>query len=355
MNAFADHPPIANIQNSVKQGGTFCAGRLEDVPVRHFCATRIKGAKALQNLATWQSSTFHHSGGLNILRVLLAAVAALIGVMILTPGALAREAPPEAIVAPGSANSVYHGDWLIVGVGGVYGPDYDGAKEYGFNVVPVVMGNVRGIGISARSAGLALNVIPSVGHNFSFKLGPSVGLNSTRATKAKDPVVERLGTLKRAVEVGVATGIDFNEVFNSVDMLSFNLDARWDVNGASNGMIVDPSVAYFTPVNKGMAVAVSFGALHGDGNFMDYYFSVTPAGSAASGLPVFRATSGWMRANVTIAMGIDLDGNLYNGGFLVGLIGNYSRLLGDAAASPITRDRGSANEWQAGLGIGYAF
>jgi outer membrane scaffolding protein for murein synthesis (MipA/OmpV family) len=36
-------------------------------------------------------------------------------------------------------------------------------------------------------------------------------------------------------------------------------------------------------------------------------------------------------------------------------VGGYTRLLGDAADSPMTSIRGSADQWLAGAGVGYTF
>jgi outer membrane scaffolding protein for murein synthesis (MipA/OmpV family) len=36
-------------------------------------------------------------------------------------------------------------------------------------------------------------------------------------------------------------------------------------------------------------------------------------------------------------------------------VSGYSRLLGDAADTPYTAERGSANQFIAGLGVGYTF
>jgi outer membrane scaffolding protein for murein synthesis (MipA/OmpV family) len=279
------------------------------------------------------------------------------GLAALTLAALAVPAAAQDVAAPTIAAepSVFDGDWLTVGAGALYGPSYEGSDDYVVDPVPVVQGRLLGIGISSRPSGVALDLINDGGNAVSFSLGPSARLRSNRHSHIKDPVVASLGKLRRAIEVGASAGVSFNKVLNPYDSLSFSADVRWDVNDAHNGMVIDPAVSYFTPLSKGIAVIVGVDAEWADDKFMDYYFSVSPAGSAVSGLPAFRARSGWRRVGANLLGAFDLDGNLANGGLSVVAFGNYSRLLGDAADSPITSIRGSADQWTAGLGLGFTF
>ena len=48
-------------------------------------------------------------------------------------------------------------------------------------------------------------------------------------------------------------------------------------------------------------------------------------------------------------------GNAINGGFNIYGIGGYSRLVGGAADTPFTAERGSASQFIGGLGLGYTF
>jgi len=254
-----------------------------------------------------------------------------------------------------TAESIYSGDYLLIGGGALYGPSYEGSDDYVIDPVPVIQGRVFGIGINARPSGLAFDLINDPGGKISFSAGPSVRLRSNRAVHIKDPVVESLGKLRRAIEVGGSVGVSFNKVLNPYDSLSIGVDARWDVNGAHGGMAIDPAVTYLTPVSRGIALMVGADAQWGDDKFMDYYYSVSPAGSVASGLPTYQAAGGWRRVGGTAIVGFDLDGDLTNGGLMIGIFGSYGRLLGDAAESPIVSIRGSRDQWVGGAGLGFAF
>lgn len=264
------------------------------------------------------------------------------------PAAFAQEVPE-------GSGGVFEGDWLIVGGGAIYGPSYDGSDDYVIDPVPAIQGKVLGVGINAKPSGLSLDLINDGGGKVSFALGPSARLRSNRAVHIKDPVVERLGTLKRAIEVGGNAGISFNRLLSGYDTLTFSVDARTDINGSHGGVVINPGMSYFTPLSRGIAVVLGAEAEHADDDFMDYYFSVTPGGSAASGLPVYRARGGWRKLGGSAIVAFDFDGDLTNGGLSLVGFGSYSRLINDAEFSPIVSLRGSRDQWNGGLGLAFSF
>ena len=101
--------------------------------------------------------------------------------------------------------------------------------------------------------------------------------------------------------------------------------------------------------------SLAISAEYVDDAYANYYFSISPAGSLASGLPVFTATSGWKNVGATMLTAVDLDGDATNGGWGLIFLGSYSRMLGDSKRSPVTSIRGSANQLFGAIGIGYTF
>lgn len=275
-------------------------------------------------------------------------------ISIIAAGALLLASPAVAQDAA-SEPSVFDGDYLSIGAGAAYGPSYAGSDDYVLYPVPLVQGSFHGVGIDPRSGGLALDFIPDPDKGTGFNLGVAARVRMDRAHKIKDPVVRSLGKLDTAVEVGPTAGATIAQVLNPYDSLTFTADALWDLAGAHKGMVVDPSVSYFTPLSRGIAASLSLSAEYADGKFADYYYTISPAGSAASGLPVFNAGSGFTRAGANLLLGFDLDGNLENGGLALVLVGGYSRMLGDAKRSPVTSIRGSADQWLGAVGLGFTF
>jgi outer membrane scaffolding protein for murein synthesis (MipA/OmpV family) len=275
-------------------------------------------------------------------------------ISIIAAGALLLGSPAVAQDAAGEP-SVFDGDYLSVGAGVAYGPSYAGSDDYVLYPVPLLQGSFHGVGIDPRSGGVALDFIPDPDKGAGFNLGVAARVRMDRAHKIKDPVVRSLGKLDTAVEVGPTAGVTIAQVLNPYDSLTFTADALWDVAGAHEGMVVDPSVSYFTPLSRGIAASLSLSAEYADSKFADYYYTITPLGSATSGLPTFDAGSGFTKAGANLLLGFDLDGNLENGGLALVLVGGYSRMLGDAKRSPVTSLRGSADQWLGAVGIGFTF
>ncbi|MFT4025365.1 MAG: MipA/OmpV family protein [Novosphingobium sp.] len=270
---------------------------------------------------------------------------------------LAIATPAAAQEVPEGTGGVFEGDWLIVGGGAIYGPSYDGSDDYVIDPVPAIQGKLFGIGINAKPSGLSLDLINDGGNKVSFAVGPSARLRSNRAVHIKDPVVQQLGTLKRAIEVGGNVGISFNKLLSGYDTLTFSADVRTDINGSHGGVVINPGLSYFTPLSKGIAVVLGAEAEHADDKFMNYYFSVTPAGSAATGgvLPAYQAKGGWRKIGGSAIVAFDLDGDLTNGGLALVGFGSYSRLINDAEFSPMVSQRGSRDQWNGGLGLAFSF
>lgn len=256
---------------------------------------------------------------------------------------------------PDFGETIFDGDWVSIGVGAAYSPSYDGSDDYVISVLPIVQGSLGGVDINPRPGGLALDFVPDAEEGAGFDFGVAARIRRNRADQIEDPVVASLGELDTAIEVGPTAGVSFPGLLNPFDSLSFNLDARWDLAGAHDGMVIDPSVTYFTPLSRGVIASLSLGAEYVDDKYADYYFSIGPAASATSGLPQFDADGGFTKFSATVLTGVDLNGDATDGGLaLVGIAG-YSRMLGDARRTPFTSIRGNANQWFLAAGIGYTF
>lgn len=270
-----------------------------------------------------------------------------------------------AVLIPGTAlaqseiapeDSVFDGDHVTIGVGGVYGPSYDGSDDYVLSPFPLIQGKLAGIELTPRPGGIALDLVPDGDDpKIGFSFGPVATVSFNRKRQIKDPVVKAAGKLDTAVELGVNGGVTVYKVLHQYDSLTVSSDVKWDVAGAHKGMIVNPGISYFTPLSRAAIVTLSVSARHVDDDYADYYYSVTPAQAAASGLPQYRAKGGWDSANVSLLAGYDLSGNALDGGLAVFALGNYGRMLNDGKDTPYTSLRGDADQWTVGAGIGYTF
>jgi len=274
-----------------------------------------------------------------------------VSALVLAPlPALAQSTAPEG--------SVLDGDHITIGAGGVYGPSYEGSDDYVFSPFPIVQGKIRGVSITPRAGGVALDLVGHPdGAKVGFSLGPVASYSGTRKRQIKDDVVRSTGKLKDAIDVGVSSGFTVYKLLSDYDSLTFSADAKWNVNKAHRGTVITPQVSYATPVSRGALVVVGASVKHVDDDYADYYYSVTPGQSAASGgvLPTYQARGGWVSFGGNALVGVDLDGDLTNGGLAVFAVGSYNRLMNDAKRTPFTSVRGDADQFFGGLGVAFTF
>lgn len=255
-----------------------------------------------------------------------------------------------------AAASVFDGDFLIVGVGGVSMPSYEGSNDRSITPLGGVFGRLGGVDINPRAAGIALDFIPEAkGQRVGFSLGPVARYRANRTRGIKDPVVQRLGKLDAVIEGGVALGVTFKGAINAFDRVSVGSDVRWDISGKRGGRVIAPGVTYFTPVSKGQVIGARLGAEFVDRQYAEYNYGIGPAGSAASGLPQYRGRGGFKEWNLGAFTAVDLSGDFLDGGVALGVGAQYSRLQGSAAETPITAIRGKRGQWFVGAGVGYTF
>jgi len=273
-----------------------------------------------------------------------------------------QPADPAELGTPARPRSkvVFDETWVTIGVGAGMVPSYAGSNDYIAFPLPLIVGRVAGIGISPNGPGLVLDVnspAPAMGPRKepTISFGPAFRFRNDRNNRISDEVVARAGKLDAALEVGGAVGVSFPGLINRFDQLTIGAQVRWDVLGAHDGMTIEPQISYRTPLGRSTAMQVQASAEFVDDNFADYYFTVSPAQALASGLPQFRADGGLNRVGLTAIVSRDLDGNPLSGGWSIYGIGGYSRLVGDSADTPFTSLRGNANQFIAGLGVGYTF
>lgn len=246
------------------------------------------------------------------------------------------------------------GNSFTIGLGVATTPDYEGADEQKLIPGGFIRGKVGGISFATRGPALHVDVISAGSSSIDWDFGPIVGVRLNRTGDVKDAAVDKLPELDTAIEVGAFGGISFKGLTNPYDALSLRVDYLTDVGGAHKSSIISPSLDFSTPLSQTLFVGASFGVdFVGDG-YADYYFDVAPIDAVASGLAPYDAEGGMKSWKVGMLVNQSLSGDLRRGWSLFAA-GNYSRLVGDFADSPIVDDRGSASQWFGAVGVGYTF
>ncbi|MDR7272591.1 outer membrane scaffolding protein for murein synthesis (MipA/OmpV family) [Pelomonas saccharophila] len=134
---------------------------------------------------------------------------------------------------------------------------------------------------------------------------------------------------------------------------SWKLAERWDLSGnisqdllgRRGGAVGSVDLGYHQRVTERTEWSASVGASLASAQNMRTYFGVTPEQSVASGLPAFSPGAGAR----DVYGGLGFTTALTPRWILFGNAG-VSRLVGDAAASPLTQQRSS---FSAGVGLAY--
>ena len=277
--------------------------------------------------------------------------------LLATP-ALAQADDPLATAAAQLDAADLNRDRTTVALGVATVPAYEGADHNRLIPAALVQGTVDGYAFSTRGLHAYLDVLRNrPGPVWDVQFGPVVGLNldRTRRRQIDDAQVEALGTRRTAIELGGFVGIGKTGVLTSpYDKLTASLSYTRDVNNAHDSYVWSPSLDYGTPLSTRAYVGLTASADYAGGKYADYYFSVTPAGALASGLPSFAAGKGWKDWSLGGFGSYALSGDLLHGlGLVAGV--RYSRLLNDFARSPVVSVAGDRDGWSGTIGLAYTF
>ena len=268
------------------------------------------------------------------------------------------EAEPTEATAERAAAAQEGAARLSIAAGAAWIPDYEGSNDNRFTPIPAANGTIAGMSFTVLGNRASLDVIPDVaGPGWNFQFGPVavVNLNRTNIDAIEDSRVRALGEVDTAVEVGGYIGIGKTGLITSdYDTLSISLSYRHDVTKIHKSGIFTPSINYTTPLSTKALVGFFASAEIVEDDYARTYFGVTPAGSVASGLPVFTPKGGQKNINFGGMFTYALTGDLTKGLALVTGV-NYSKLVGDFADSPLVSIAGSRHQWTVGAGLALTF
>jgi outer membrane scaffolding protein for murein synthesis (MipA/OmpV family) len=240
---------------------------------------------------------------------------------------------PQAEAPPG---------WIAtVGGTAVVAPRYPGAEKYGLSGLP---------SLSFRRAGTPLEFsAPDDGLDYTlygtstFKFGPVANLRPGRSAGI-DARLSGLDNYHWTLEAGA-----FAEYWPVENVLRTRFELLHGLRGR-DGVVANVSADL---VQKFSAFTLSGGprlAL-ADGAVMESEFGVRPLAALRNGLvPPFDPHGGVKSAGYEIALSYD-----WSDQWRTTVFQRFDRLVGDAAASPITRRFGSPDQFTFGLGANYSF
>lgn len=206
---------------------------------------------------------------------------------------------------------------IRVGAVVISGQRYQGASEQKASAVP-------GVFIHA-SNGLFADPLNGIGYSFEpqggLQYGLRVNLETGRSVETTLPGFEKINA--RANPSAFA-----NYVVN--DKLTLRSALRLGMGEDADGSLLHLGGSYKVFQVGFFGVSLNASLKYADSNYMQSYFGVTPAQSAASGLKAYQPSAGFSAAKVGMTAGTPLSREIF-------VFANLSvqRLMGDAANSPI--------------------
>lgn len=236
----------------------------------------------------------------------------------------------------------------IVGIGVATLPDYEGSDDYMMGAAPFFRLTYPGTNYYATlmATELYINVI---NHPW-FRLGPVLNYRFGRDDDVEDDVVKHMEEIDDAIEAGGFIGVEFIDKQNPRQRFIATVEILSDISDTYNGYNITASARYWYPIHKAVDVTLGVGASYADDNYMETYFGVNQRDSDRTGLPVFEAESGIKDIRIIPGVVVHLSKDWHIGaGF------RYAMLLDDAKDSPVVDDRGSSDQWIAGLAVAYSW
>lgn len=236
----------------------------------------------------------------------------------------------------------------FLGLGATYRPDYEGSDNYEAKIAAYGRYNMEsgryislgGTSGSERAARLKMNILT---RETPWEVGPVVQYRFKRGGDVENNKVSHMQTVPNEQEAGGFVGYHVGDLFLSTTGV-------YDISGESNGTLFYFNGLYRMPVNDRFEMAVGAHTTWASDDWMESYFGVSGPDAANSGLPKYSAGNGLKDA------GVGLTGH-YKFTKTWGMIGNvsYTRMLNDAADSPIVKDAGDENQYTAVIGVTYNF
>lgn len=252
--------------------------------------------------------------------------------------------PVAAQVAGGKSEPrAWSGD---IAVGAGVRPDYVGSDD--LEATPYIAGRINygAFYLDFQGQQVRLNLSPFEGVAF----GPMIDVENKRDDDVKSLRVAKLPKLDDALEAGGFIAYSRRGVLSEQDQLTFMGSYMVDTSDTFDGAVGGMSVIYGRRLNSRWSIGGSAKIDIVDRKYARAYFGVTPSQAALSGLAAYDLKGGVrdIALSTKVAYALTERWNLQ-------LLGNYKRLTGDFADSPLVKGEGSADQFSAAIAVGYRF
>jgi len=232
------------------------------------------------------------------------------------------------------------GKRITVGAGIAVVPDYEGSDDY--EAAPLLhfrMAWANGRYLDFTGNRVKFNVMKTG----DLSLGPELRVRAKRDDDVEEDAVAEMEEVDRAVELG--------------GFVSYNLGSNFEVGAKLLQDVADGHDGYLLGLNVGykiyrekMVVVLTASTTYASNDYMNTYFSVNGNNVGNSSLDYYDADEGFKDVGLTCAIVYQFNERWGATGIL-----GYTRLIGDAADSPVVDDVGDANQLLGGIMGTYRF
>jgi outer membrane protein len=219
---------------------------------------------------------------------------------------------------------------VTLGGGARVSPEWDGSKSYMLSPMPIV--------------GLKLLRSPFTGAPSSdtgFGIRPAFRWVSERSFDARDRLhgIDRVGA---AAEIGVV--VDYTDTW-----FRASVEVRQGFGGHHGEIAVLGLDGIVHPTDR-LSLSAGPRVSFASAEYMNTYYGVTAAESAATGLATHRPGGGYLGAGLAGTASYEIDPR-----WIVKADAAWTRLGDRAADSPIVRADGARDQFTVGLGVAWRF
>jgi outer membrane protein len=265
--------------------------------------------------------------------------------VLVATGAAAQQADPEPAPAPPPPPAtVWEG---AIGLTAAYRPDYQGADTSHVSVTPALflrygrftITNASGF-VTKRAddiaSGLAMDLVQS--ERVRLNLAFSIDRGRQESSNAE---LAGMGDIDPTVRARVRASYRFLPTWRAGINWSVDALGRGGGNAADIGLGWEHRFSPDSLLTAGASLSI------GGDRYMQSYYGVTPEQAVRSGHPVYMASAGVRDVDGSVNWRLDIEDR-----WIVLAGAGVSRLLGHAAASPLTQKR---NGWGVNGGIARRF
>lgn len=259
-------------------------------------------------------------------------------------------APATVFAQEKKPDSAKNDDWSFkLGVGAMYGSDYEGSDDYEVMALPLVDVTWRDI-VSVGTIGgpgIKVKVLKVKGPTPQDELSVTTSLGYFMGRDAdENDALKGLGDIDANMTAGLGLEYKFNQ-------FSFNADLQQDISGDRDGTVLSTGLSYNTSFGL-KKTRFSFGpeVIWASDDYMQNMFGISSsqASNSERGYSAYNAEAGIKEVGLNAMVMHQITENVS----MMGSVG-YSQFMGDAADSPLVKDEGDENQFETMLGIVYSW